>query len=65
MALAHSPVPIFLRTLAIHIRGKVADEGALVEGREIRAEKIMSNAVNAMMIDLLIVEGFQLGSVRS
>jgi len=34
----------------------VADEGALVEGREVGAQKVVSYAIDAMVIDLQRVQ---------
>lgn len=51
-----SPVPVLLGALAVHIGGKVTDEGALIEGREIGAEEIVSYTVDAMMINLQMIK---------
>jgi len=47
-----SPVPVFLGSLAVHIGCKVADEGALVEGREVGAQKVVSYAIDTVVVDL-------------
>lgn len=45
-------MPVFLRIGAVDFGDEVADEGLLVERREIRAQEVVSRSEKAMVIHL-------------
>lgn len=45
-------MPVFLRIGAVHFGDEVADEGLLVERREIRAQKVVSRSEKAVVVHL-------------
>lgn len=47
------PEKIFRGVLAVHLRRKMTNKRFLIKSGVVRAQEIVSNSVNTMMVDLL------------